>query len=223
MIKIGVKGLAKFMTASAAGQRKVLRDYKFPDDEGTAQAAYYREARHLVTEFHRHGHTATWLREKAAVLQTTASALGGHIATRLRHNSRGLLDYASQFPSKVYDILPERKFYVTFGEVRVSILPDLHVREKQKERFLKLEFSKDPPDDATVKIVSQIMFEAAVAAKIPITSSDIVYVDGVPVARGATGPAVGGRVRLTPGVHSVRVQSLGGRLTIRGATIERVA
>ena len=194
MIKIGVKGLAKFMTASAAGQRKVLRDYKFPDDEGTAQAAYYREARHLVTEFHRHGHTATWLREKAAVLQTTASALGGHIATRLRHNSRGLLDYASQFPSKVYDILPERKFYVTFGEVRVSILPDLHVREKQKERFLKLEFSKDPPDDATVKIVSQIMFEAAVAAKIPITSSDIVYVD---VARGSshTGARVGSRMK----------------------------
>lgn len=194
MIKIGVKGLAKFMTASAAGQRKVLRDYKFPSEEGTAQAAYYREARDLVAEYHRRGHPAEWIREKATVLQTTASALGGRVGTRLRHNARGLLDYATYFPSKAYVILPERKFYVTFGDVRVSILPDLHVREKERERFLKLEFSKDAPDDATVKIVSQIMFEAAVAAKIAATSSDILYVD---VARGAThkGARVGSRMR----------------------------
>jgi len=75
MIKIGVKGLAKFMTASAAGQRKVLRDYKFPNEEGTAQAAYYREARDFVAEYHRRGHPAEWIRDKATVLQTTASTL----------------------------------------------------------------------------------------------------------------------------------------------------
>lgn len=183
MIKIGVKGLAKFMTASAAGQRKVLRDYKFPNEEGTAQAAYYREARDLVAEYHRRGHPAEWIRDKATVLQTTAAALPGRVATRLRHNARALLDYATHFPSKVYVVLPEKKFYVTFGEVRVSILPDLHVREKDRERFLKLEFSKTAPDDATIKIVSQIMFEAAIAAKIPATSSDILYID---VARSAT-------------------------------------
>jgi hypothetical protein len=194
MIKIGVKGLAKFMTASAAGQRKVLRDYKFPDEEGTAQAAYYREARDLVAEFHRQTHAVLWLREKAAVLQSTAAALGGRVATRLRHNSRGLNEYATHFPSKAYDILPERKFYVTFGEVRISILPDLHVREKNRERFLKLEFAKNEPDEDTIKVVSQIMFEAAVAAKVPVGSSDVLYVD---VARGKThkGARVGSRMR----------------------------
>lgn len=194
MIKIGVKGLAKFMTASSAGQRKILRDYKFPDEEGTAQAAYYREARDLVAEFHRHAHAAQWLREKAAVLQSTASALGGRVATRLRHNSRGLNDYASNFPSKAYEILPERKFYVAFGDVRVSIRPELHVREKDRERFLKLEFAKDEPDEDTIKVISQIMFEAALAAKIPVTSSDVLYVD---VARGKThkGARVGSRMR----------------------------
>lgn len=194
MIKIGVKGLAKFMTASSAGQRKVLRDYKFPDEEGTAQAAYYREARDLVAEFHRHAHPAQWLREKAAVLHSTAAALGGRVATRLRHNSRGLNDYATNFPVKAYEILPERKFYVTFGEIRVSILPELHVREKDRERFLKLEFAKDAPGESTIKIVSQIMFEAALAARIPVTSSDVLYVD---VARGKAhkGARVGSRMK----------------------------
>lgn len=193
MIKIGVKGLAKFMTASSAGQRKVLRDYKFPDDEGTAQAAYYREARDLVAQFHRHAHPAQWLRDKAAVIHSTAAALGGRGATRLRHNSRGLNDYATNFPAKPYEVLPERKLYVTFGDVRVSILPDLHVRERDRERFLKLEFAKNEPDEQTIKIVSQIMFEAALAAMIPVASSDVLYID---VARGKAhkGARVGSRM-----------------------------
>src|SRR5260370_591661 len=80
-----------------------------------------------------HAHPVQWLREKAAILQTTAGALGGRVATRLRHNSRGLNDYATHFPSKAYEVLTERKFYVSFGDVRISILPDLHVREKTRE------------------------------------------------------------------------------------------
>ena len=36
MIKLSLKGLAKYMTASAVGQRKVLRDYKFPSCQNIA-------------------------------------------------------------------------------------------------------------------------------------------------------------------------------------------
>lgn len=207
MIKIGLKGLAKFMTASAAGQRKVLRDYKFPDDEGTAQAAYYREARDLVAEYHRHAHPAEWLREKAAILQSTAAALGGRVGTRLRHNSRGLIDYSTHFPSKAYMVLPERKFFVTFGDVRISVLPDLHVQEKGRERFLKLEFAKNEPSAETVKIVSQIMFEAALIAKIPVGSSDVIYLD---VARGRSykGARVGSRLKTEVEAACANITSL---------------
>ena len=60
-LKLSAKGLAKFMTSSAAGQRKVLRDYKYPDEEGTAQAAYYREACDIVAQYHRDGHDKLWL------------------------------------------------------------------------------------------------------------------------------------------------------------------
>lgn len=194
MIKIGVKGLAKFMTGTAAQQRKILRDYKFPDDEGTAQAAYYREARDLVAEYHRHGHPTEWLRSKAAVLQSTAAALGGRVATRLRHNVRGLTDYATHFTAKEYDVLPERKLSLTYGPVRISVLPDLHVREKGRERLLKLEFSKGEPDPDVVKIISQIMFEAALDARLPVKSTDVLYLD---IARGARhkGARVGARMR----------------------------
>lgn len=45
MIKIGLKGLAKFMTSALAAQRKVLRDYKYPRQEGQTHASYYRDGR----------------------------------------------------------------------------------------------------------------------------------------------------------------------------------
>ncbi|MEP7345620.1 MAG: hypothetical protein ABI877_10140, partial [Gemmatimonadaceae bacterium] len=183
MIKIGIKGLAKFMTSSAAQQRKILRDYKFPDEEGTAQAGYYREARHLVSEYHRHRHPAEWLRSKAGVLQATAAALGGRIATRLRHNARGIQQYATHFPTRRYDVLAERKLYYHCGNVRVTIVPDLHVREGERERLLRLEFTKDEPDPAVVKIISQLMFEAALHARLAVKSTDVLYVD---VGRGRT-------------------------------------
>jgi hypothetical protein len=41
LIKIGLKGLAKYMTSRPAAQRKVLWDYKNSDPEGQAQASKY--------------------------------------------------------------------------------------------------------------------------------------------------------------------------------------
>jgi hypothetical protein len=181
MIRISVKGLAKFMTASAANQRKILRDYKYPDEEGTAQAGYYREARDLIAKYHQKGHQPSWLREKANVLSETASALGGRVATRLRHNVRTLNDYADHFPGTQFEVLPERKFFVSYGPVRVSIVPDLHVRQKTRERFIKLGFGAKEPSPEVVKIVSQLMFEAAVGSRVPVKASDVLYID---VARG---------------------------------------
>ena len=44
MIKISLKGFAKYMVANSAQQRKILTDYKYPQPEGQAMATYYREA-----------------------------------------------------------------------------------------------------------------------------------------------------------------------------------
>lgn len=194
MIKLGVKGLAKFMTATFAQQRKVLRDYKYPDEEGTAQAAYYRDAQNLVAEYHRLQRPTQWLRDKATILQTAAAGIGGRIGTRLRHNSRGINDYATHFAGKKYDVLPEHTFFLTFGDVRIGVRPDLHVRDNNRERFLKLEFAKDEPDERTIKIISQLMFEAALAAQLAVTSRDVLYID---VARGKAhrGARVGSRMK----------------------------
>jgi len=64
MISITLKGLAKFMMATPAKQRKILRDYKYPREEGQAMAQYYKEARDVVYSFHKNKRAKEWLMAK---------------------------------------------------------------------------------------------------------------------------------------------------------------
>jgi hypothetical protein len=49
-----------------------------------------------------------------------------------------------------------------------------------------------------------------------------VFVDGSEIGRGPSETPAGGVVRLTAGVHTVRVQSVGGWFLIRGVTLDRL-
>jgi hypothetical protein len=178
MIQISLKGLAKFMTASAAGQRKVLRDYKYPDTEGQAQAAYYRDARNSIAKFHDQKLAATWLEDQAAALLAgSKSAAKPQIASRLKNNARALKCYAEHFGTTVYEVLPDVSLGLEFGGVLVTVNPDLHVTEKGKEKLLKLEFSAEEPEPDVIKVVSQAMFEAALRDGMKLASPQILYVD----------------------------------------------
>lgn len=178
MIQISLKGLAKFMTASAAGQRKVLRDYKYPDEEGQAQAAYYRDARNAIARFHDQKLAATWLEDQsAALLAASKSAAKLQIASRLKNNARALKSYAEFFGATSYDVLPDISLGLNVAGVLVTINPDLRVTEKGKEKLLKLEFAADEPDAEVIKIISQAMFEAALSEGMELGSSQVLYVD----------------------------------------------
>ncbi len=184
MIQISLKGLAKFMTASAAGQRKVLYGYKYPVPEGQVQAAYYRDARNLIAKFHDQKLSATWLEDQAASLIVgSIGAAKPQIASRLSNNARALKCYAEHFGTMVCDVLPDVRLSLEFGGVLVTVNPDLHVNEKGKEKLLKLEFSADAPDPEVIKVVSQSIFEAALKDGMTLCSSQILYLDvprGVP-------------------------------------------
>ncbi len=178
MIKVSVKGLAKFMTARPAGQRTILRGYKYPtEDEARAQITYYREARDRIAAFHAEGHDAEWLRGQAAQLSQLGGALGGHSETRLRHNARGLRQYAIAFGSVTYEVLGDLRLGVVHHGVRITVVPDLHVRDHGKEKVLKFEFASEAPDVEAVRIVSQVMYEAARGTVQDLTSASVAYID----------------------------------------------
>lgn len=194
MIKISLKGLAKFMTSDAAGQRKVLRDYKYPDPEGRAQATYYREARDFITVFHRDDHDRKWLVEKADLLYDLAYAATGQTKARLMHNARALLQYEEHFGNKSYEILGDLKLNIAQSDVRVTVYPDLYVEENGLRKIVKLEFSSDPPKPTVVKIISQCMYEAAQNSGLKIAASQVLYLD-VPRGKLHKGARVRARMR----------------------------
>jgi hypothetical protein len=195
MIKVSVKGLAKFMTSAPAAQRKMLRGYKFPsDDESRAQITYYREAKERIAAFHAQGHQADWLRDQAAQLGQLGAALGGRSETRLRHNARALRHYAVGFGTVSYRVLDDLRLDLIYHGVRVSVVPDLHVLDRGKEKLLKLDFAASAPDPELVKIISQAMFEAAVGVVPNLSAASIGYVD-VPRGKVHRGARAGARRR----------------------------
>ena len=88
-------------------------------------------------------------------------SLGGQSAIRLRNNARGLRQYADNFSRRRFDVLPDLRMELVHGDVRITVVPDLHVSERGKEKILKLDFASRTPDAQVIRIVSQCMFEAS--------------------------------------------------------------
>lgn len=178
MIQLSVKGLADYMTASASKQRSILRGYKYPrDDESQAKRLYYRDARDRIAAYHKNHHDATWLGAKAEELAQLAALTGGASGTRLRHNARALRLYERHFSTRSFTYLGDLRLQLTFAGVRISVTPDLYVREGAKEKIVKLEFGVDEPHQDAVKVVSQCMFEAAKGQLPQCTSTSVLYLD----------------------------------------------
>ncbi len=182
MMDITVKGLADYMTSNPAKQRKILKEFKYPAlDEARAKIHYYREARDAVVAFHKGGRDRNWLIAQVAKLTGQSATATPSSQKRLRHNARALLAYATHFGDKKFEVLSKLNWKLTHSGVRISIQPDLHVRERDKEKVIKLEFSAHEPDERITKIIGQCMFEGARAADLNLPSSSVIFVD---VSRG---------------------------------------
>lgn len=213
MIKISVKGLAKFMTASPSGQRRILREFKFPDDdEPRAMRLYYGEATDAIKAYHANGHGRQWLVNQADMLTDLAASLGGQSAVRLRNNARGVRHYHDSFYNRRFEILADLRMALVHGEVRVTVVPDLHVRERGREKIIKLDFARQAVDPEVVRIVSQCMFEAFKNSQGAITSSSVLYLE---VAQAAEhhGARVGARLLADMRAACDNISALWGTIT----------
>lgn len=178
MKKISLKGFAQIMLASPSRQRTLLRYYKYPsEDEPRARILYYRDARDRISAYHAQGHEARWLVEQAISFEGLAKASSGPRKTRLNHNGRALRAYAKHFASRNLEILRDQLLTLQFGDVRITVRPDLHVVERKKEKIIKLEFGVNEPSGQEIQIISQAMFEAAEQAGMNFTPASIQYVD----------------------------------------------
>ncbi|MFH2001901.1 MAG: hypothetical protein ABIK28_19635 [Planctomycetota bacterium] len=193
MPRISLKGLANFMTSGAARQRKILRDYKYPDPEGAAQAGYYRDARNCILEYHREGREEAWLYERHRHLRGQSIVAPPQVKPRLENNARAVRQYARNFSGRNFTILENVPLALAFSGVTVSVYPDLHVNERNREKIIKLDFSKQPTNDQAIRIMSQAMFEAQVQAGMGLTSASVLYLD-VPRSQEYRGARAGSRM-----------------------------
>jgi hypothetical protein len=176
-ISISIKGLAKFMTSSHVSQRKILRDFKYPDPEGSAQAIYYRDARELIRSYHEKSLSPEWLSQKASLLLSLAVQGSKSTGARLRHNARAINEYKAHFADEKYEILDDLSLAFTSGAVRITAYPDLHVRHNGLEKLLKFEFGSAKLDGEIMKIVAQGLFAAGEAAGLGSKQSTVMVID----------------------------------------------
>jgi hypothetical protein len=107
VIKITLKGLANFMAAAPAKQRKILRDFKYPKPEGVAQAKYYGPARQTISAYHRHDHLHEWLEQQAHQLLSLATDVPTEaVATKLRSNARAIAVCEDSWSRKKVECCP---------------------------------------------------------------------------------------------------------------------
>lgn len=182
MIRISVKGLAKFMTGGPAAQRKILRDFKFPDPEGGVQASYYSEARRAIEEYHESQNDPATIASEVKSLSEKAYSASGRQQVRIEHNIRALQSYLENFGHESFKVLPTPSLSLSHRSVSVGATPDLFVRHKGNNRLIKLDLGARAPDQRLVAIVLQVIYEAARSSGLSLEPKDILYLD-VPRAK----------------------------------------
>jgi hypothetical protein len=195
MKQITLKGLADFMTATPATQRKIVRQFKYPDDgEARVRIGYYRPARERIALYHGAGLDGDWLIDEVEDLALTGKALKHPLNTQYAHNAQVLQGYATHFATRAFQILDTVRLELQYDDLRVSVVPDLHVWEKGRNKIIKLGFMPKAPTEQMIKVITQGMYEAASIAELGLKSADILFFD---VRRGDVhkGARIGARLK----------------------------
>lgn len=173
MIELSTRGVVRFALSGPAAQRKILRDYKFPDPEGAAQARYYRDTFRVISDYHRYKHATTWMDARADALDVMAKNAGGPIRTRLHSNAAAIREYQPLAPAKHYDVLPAARLALSAHGVRVRVSPELHVLDGNREMLIVL-LPGDKVTEDEARLHAQIVCEAADQAGLGISPRNVV-------------------------------------------------
>jgi hypothetical protein len=193
MIKLTLKGLAKYIASSPAAQRKILQEFKYPAaDEPFAMRLYYREAIECLKSYITGQRSSEWLRLRATELSASRDGQSPASARRLRHNAQAVLLYEKQFGSKDLEVLKTPKFRIAFHGVAINVVPDLCVADGAKTKLIKLQFGGIKLSEQSVKVITQCMLDAANAHGYNLTHTSSVYID-LPRGIAHTAPRAGKR------------------------------
>jgi hypothetical protein len=194
--QLSLKGFAQYFTGNPTKQREILRKAKYPkEDASQAQITFYRDSRLYITKYHKNNYEQDWLLEKAAELSTKSlHETSNHKITKLKNTARVLRQYAKHFSETEFNILSGIRIPIQFSGVKISVVPDLHVVENNKEKIIKFEFSANKPSDNMIRVMTQLLFEAQDQADMNFTSASVLVID-IPRGTRHKGARVGSRLK----------------------------
>jgi len=194
MIKLTLKGLAKYIAASPATQRRILQDFKYPSaDEPFAMRLYYREATDCLKDYIANRRSSDWLRERSNQLAAAKEGDSPAGARRRRQNAEAVLLYEKHFGERQLEILSTPRFRLTFDDVSVSVVPDLLLREGSKTKLVKLQFGGKRLPTPGIAVITQSLVVAANSGGWEVAPSSVIYVD-LPRGDAHTAPRAGKRI-----------------------------
>ena len=166
------------MRRGPAGQRSVLRDFKFPRGaEARVQTLYYAEARLGIREYHASGNDPATLVRLVDQLRKKTERSTEKGKPRLEHNIRAMESYLQYFSGNRFEILPSPRLEYSHSSVTVGATPDLFVKHGDQQKIIRLDLGAEPTDEQMIKIILQVTYEAARRGGLEILPSQVVYLD----------------------------------------------
>lgn len=179
-MKISVNGLAKFILGSPATQRRILRDFKFPNFPNGArkpQIVRYSEARAGIKKYHESGNDKSILVKAVADLAMKRAENPEKDAARINDNIRAIESYMKYFSENNFEVLQTPRPIYARNDVLVSAMPDLYVSENGTRKLIKLDFNQGKPNPDAVSIIVKVMHEASAQAELGVKPKDVIYLD----------------------------------------------
>jgi hypothetical protein len=179
-MRISVKLLADFMTASPARQRTIIRDAKYPqlkNGKKRPQIVRYSEARAAIRDYHEANNDVSVLLAAIERLNRKKAAKAGENMSRIDDNIRALTLYMKYYSNTPFTILTTPKLIYRFEQVEVSAAPDLYVEEKGERKLIKIDLNQKKLREDAVDIIMKVMAEASAEIELGVKPKDVVYLD----------------------------------------------
>lgn len=181
--KIGMKSYAEFVSGTESARARILRGYKYPNDESMAMATYYGPAKAIISEFHNEKHKPEWLWTKVYELEQKAMTPSKSLRTKLLNNSRSIRDYANSFSNVHYDSTDSIRLSFTMHGVTINVTPDLHAILNGSDIYVKFNFSKEKLKYEYIRAIRACMSYALFVNMKINDPNSVMFVD---VPRGVT-------------------------------------
>jgi len=178
MLKISMKTLTNFMAKSTISRKTLVKNLKYPKSENKIPIVYYQKALSSIKKFHKDNLDVTFLQNQIKKIIKEADIAEKQGTKKwLMLNAVAIEHYIEFFSNKKYEILAMHRIASVFNNVVVSSTPDLYVKEREQHKLIKLDFSKDEPDEDIPAIITHLMFEAQNLLGLGISPKNIVYMD----------------------------------------------